>query len=286
MNRRDFLKAVTAGVIVAGFAPEVLAELAHTPSHIPPENYDEHIRDYLYKIRHFDEHHGDDFYFDRQRYRLLASSLRRLKRLQRIVGHGNFYLLDFDDALKVARNYSRVGRFSKSELDFLEMIFYEGAELYGFFGEKPLKNLTYRIRKREVAKVPYTGNYLYKGLPLETYKRLKQGVGAQAILTSGVRSIMKQFLLFLNKAYRSNGNLSLASRSLAPPGYSFHGIGDFDVGQVGFGADNFTERFTTTKVYGRLVDLGYIKLRYPQDNLLGVRFEPWHIRVNRNNERI
>jgi len=282
MNRRDFLKAVTAGVIVAGFVPEALAEIvsAHTHSPIPPENYDKHIKDYLYKMRHFDERYKDDFCLDRERYQLLASSRRRLKRLQRIVGHGNFYLLDFDGALKIARNYSRVGRFTKPELDFLEMIFYEGAELYGFFGEKPIKNLTDRIRKREVAKVPCTGNYLYKGLPIEIYKRLKKGVGDKVILTSGVRSVMKQFLLFLDKAYRSNGNLSLASRSLAPPGYSFHGIGDFDVGQVGFGVANFTERFTTTKVYRRLVDLGYIKLRYPQDNLLGVRFEPWHIRVN------
>jgi LAS superfamily LD-carboxypeptidase LdcB len=91
---------------------------------------------------------------------------------------------------------------------------------------------------------------------------------------------MKQFLLFLNKAYRSRGNLSVASRSLAPPGYSFHGVGDFDVGQVGFGIANFSSRFTTTKVFKRLRDLGYIELRYPKGNLLGVRFEPWHIKVN------
>ena len=86
-------------------------------------------------------------------------------------------------------------------------------------------------------------------------------------------------MLFLNKVVRSNGNLSLASRSLAPPGYSYHGIGDFDVGQIGLGSDNFTERFTTTSVYKRLNEQGYVKIRYPLDNLLGVRFEPWHIKV-------
>ncbi len=91
--------------------------------------------------------------------------------------------------------------------------------------------------------------------------------------------MIKQFLLFLNKAYNYDGNLSLASRSLAPPGYSYHGIGDFDVGQVGLGADNFTQRFTTTEVYRKLKDLGYIKIRYVEDNMLGVRFEPWHINV-------
>ena len=40
------------------------------------------------------------------------------------------------------------------------------------------------------------------------------------VLTTGVRGVVKQFYLFLRKADRANGNLSLASRSLAPPGYS------------------------------------------------------------------
>ncbi len=280
MKRRHFLKVLTAGVTVGLFAPEVLAGISRTPLGTRPEKYDDHIKDYLHKVRTFSRHHEGDIHLDREKYRLLKSAVKRLYRLQRTVGHGNFYLLNFDDAIKVARHYSRVGRFSKRELDFMEMIFYEDGGLYGFLGEKPLKNLTDRIKKKEVFKVPYTGNYLYKGLPFETYKKMKRGVGHQVILTSGVRSIMKQFLLFLNKAYKSRGNLSIASRSLAPPGYSFHGVGDFDVGQVGFGIANFTARFTTTKVFKSLRVLGYIKLRYPEDNLLGVRFEPWHIKVN------
>lgn len=282
MERRDFLKALATGVMLVGLAPKVLAEIVRSPSASPSENYDDHIKDYLHKMRHFDEPHEEDVYLDRVRFQLLKSSLKRLKRLQRTVGHGNFHLLNFDDALKIARNYSSVGRFPKDEIDFLETIFYEDGTRFGFLSTKPLENLTDRIRKQEVVKVPRTGNYLYKGLPLETYKGIKQDVGDQMILTSGVRSITKQFFLFLNKAYKGQGNLSLASRSLAPPGYSFHGIGDFDVGQVGFGTANFSERFTTTEVYRKLVDLGHINLRYPQDNMLGVRFEPWHIKANSN----
>jgi LAS superfamily LD-carboxypeptidase LdcB len=99
------------------------------------------------------------------------------------------------------------------------------------------------------------------------------------VLTSGVRSIVKQLYLFMRKAERADGNLSLASRSLAPPGYSFHAIGDFDVGKRGLGGANFTQAFARTDVYRRLVDLGFVEMRYPQQNLLGVRFEPWHIRV-------
>ncbi len=189
-------------------------------------------------------------------------------------------MLSLDQARKFGNSYSQVGEFTDEELRFLEMIFYEEAQHYGFFGKKPLKKFTKRINKKEVYKVPYTGNYLYKGGPLETFERIKQQVGEQLILTSGVRGVMKQFLLFLNKVYKADGNLSLASRSLAPPGYSFHGIGDFDVGQVGFGAANFTERFTKTEIYERLNELGYLKLRYHEQNLLGVRFEPWHIKIN------
>jgi hypothetical protein len=35
----------------------------------------------------------------------------------------------------------------------------------------------------------------------------------------------------------------------------------------------------TTEGYKKLEDLGYLKLRYPLENHLGVRYEPWHIKV-------
>jgi hypothetical protein len=279
MKRRDFLKAAVTVVIGGSFVPEALAEILQIPQFSTPKNFDSYIKDYLYKMRNFDVHHQKDVWLSRKQFQLLKSCVARFKRLQRTVGHGNFYLLDFDQAIRFARNYSRVGRFPKEELNFLEMIFYADAGIYGFFGEKPLQNLTSRVQKQKVTKIPYTGNYLYKGPPVETYEKIKRDLGDQVILTSGVRSVIKQFLLFLDKAYQSNGNLSLASRSLAPPGYSYHGIGDFDVGQVGYGVDNFTERFTTTEVYKKLRDLGYVNIRYVRDNLLGVRFEPWHIKV-------
>ncbi len=280
MKRRDFLKAVSAGVIGWGISPrQVLSDMAKISVATHRKNYDNYIRDYLYKMRNFDRHQKGDVYVNREDFRILNSSVKRLKRLQHTVGHGNFHLLNFDDALKIARNYSRVGRFTRGELDFLEKIFHEDAALYGFMGKKTIKNITHNVKCNATVKVPFTGNYLYNGHPFETYRRITKIVGNKVIMTSGVRSVIKQFQLFLNKAFKSSGNLSLASRSLAPPGYSFHGIGDFDVGQVGFGIANFTERFVTTEVYRRLEALGYLTLRYPQDNHLGVRYEPWHIKV-------
>lgn len=280
MNRRFFLKTATAAIAGAGFAPEALAHFFGFSPERQSSVHDAHIRDYLYKMRHFDDPHSGDVYLEPGTFKILESALKRLRALQLTVGHGNFYLLNFDEALNIAKHYTRVGRFTRDELEFFEMIFYEDGSHYGFFGKKPLMDLTHRIKKRHVIKIPYTGNYLYKGEPLSQYQNIKKDIGEQVVLTSGVRSVIKQFMLFLGKAYKHSGNLSLASRSLAPPGYSYHGVGDFDVGQTGLGAANFTERFTQTDVFKKLERLGYIKLRYNRDNLLGVRFEPWHIRVH------
>jgi hypothetical protein len=277
MKRREFLKifsAVLFGKVLISPTYALTQQFG-----TKPDFWDAHVRDYLFKMKHFDEHCHGDIYVEKKGLCLLDSCTGRLSRLQRTVGYGNFHLIDFDHAIKIARNYSQVGHFSNAELEFLECVFYEKASVYGFHGEKPLDRFTERIRRKAVVKIPGTGQYLYKGCPLDTYKKVTRQLGKQVILTSGVRGIPKQFLLFFNKAKKNKGNLSLASRSLAPPGYSYHGTGDFDVGQVGFGAANFTERFTTTDVYKRLCDLGYLNLRYEKFNRLGVRFEPWHIKI-------
>jgi len=280
MKRRDFLKTITACTIGWGLSTDALAGILKITPTIQPKNQDDHIKDYLHKMKNFNKSHVDDICLDQKKYILLKSLVQRLKRLQEIVGHGNFQLISLDDALKITRYYPSVGQFPQKELDFMEMIFFEDMAHIGFLDKKPVKNLTHKVDRNEVLKIPATGNYLYRGTPLETYKKIVKDIGEQVILTSGVRSVIKQFLLFLNKACKSQGNLSLASRSLAPPGYSFHGIGDFDVGQIGFGEDNFTKSFTTTKVYKKLEELGYTNFRYPQNNFLGVRFEPWHIKIN------
>ena len=241
---------------------------------------DDHIKDYLHKMRNFDRAHADDRYLGKDKVLLLKSTVLRLKRLQRLVGHGNFHLLSLDYGLKLSRNYTKVGKFTQKELDFLEEIFYSDSSVYGFFGVKPLDRMTASINKRDVVKIPRSGNYLYKGEPQALYEKVKKHVGDKVYLTSGVRGVVKQFMLFLNKVNKNQGNLSLASRSLAPPGYSFHGISDFDVGQKGYGAMNFTDRFTTTEVFKKLQQLDFVSIRYPKENMEGVRFEPWHIRVH------
>ncbi|MBF0294182.1 MAG: D-alanyl-D-alanine carboxypeptidase family protein [Magnetococcales bacterium] len=287
MNRRGFLKFLTAGTMGAlgtfGLGEEACADsitLAASRKTSTPDPRDDDMHTYLRKVRYFNEDHPDDVFLKEEQFQLLQSAVKRFNRIQTLIGFGNFYLLDFDQAVNIARTQTSVGPFPVEELNFLEQLFYASASEYGFYGEKPLRNLTDRIPMQEVIKLQGTGNYLFRGQPEALYQHIRKELGDQVVLTSGVRSVIKQFQLFMTKVVESHGNLSRASRSLAPPGYSYHGVSDFDVGQVGFGAYNFTERFISTPVFKRLKDLGYLRLRYPRDNLLGVRFEPWHIKVN------
>ncbi len=282
MKRRYLLKTMGIGFVGFGIAPEISAKTIQGYFAGKKAYPEDELKDYLQKIHNFNKPHDDDVLLNHEQYATFESTVLRLRRLQKLVGHGNFNILNFTDGLALARNYSRVGKFTKQELQFMELTFYEDGELYGFLGQKPLKEITDQVKKKDVIKIPRSGNYLYKERSIEIFDDIKKELGDQVILTSGIRSVMKQFLLFLNKVHSSEGNLSLASRSLAPPGYSFHGNGDFDVGQKGYGKLNFTGTFTETEVYKRLSEMGYLQLRYPADNKLGVRYEPWHIKINTN----
>lgn len=240
---------------------------------------DEEVDDYLTKIRNFDADFLTDIYLPESKRLLLASTVARLERVQSYVGHGNFNLLGFDEMLFFARNYEAIGPFEKAELDFLEEIFFADANRYGFFGEKVTPDLTTRIPIRNVQKIEGSGHYLLKGASLNLYNQIRNDVGPQLLLTSGIRNVVKQMHLFLAKTLQSNLNLSKASRSLAPPGHSFHCIGDFDVGKIGLGELNFTEDFSHTDEFRRMVSLGYIDIRYTDTNEFGVRYEPWHIKI-------
>lgn len=270
MRRRSFLRTgslLVPGALAASLTPGTAWALVQ-----PSERY-------FRKMASFDDPHPMDVVAREEDFQLLRLTLRRIKRVQKLVGFGNFNLLSFDEMLKVARSYPSVEQFSRTELVFLEQLFYADASTYGFYGTKVLRNLTDDVERNNTVYVRGSGQRIFRGPAQERYQRIRRAVGPELVLTSGVRSLVKQLYLFMNKAERANGNLSLASRSLAPPGYSFHAIGDFDVGKKGLGGANFTAAFAGTDVYQRLVDLGFVKMRYPQRNLLGVRYEPWHIRV-------
>jgi len=207
------------------------------------------------------------------------SARLRLGRVRRYVGFANFNLISFDTVLHYARNVSSIGEFSKSELAFLEKLFYDETSKYGFFGRRTCEAITTAIDERETLKIPHSGHYIFKGEPLDAFRRLEKDVGPTLVLTSGVRGVPKQMDLFLNKIKSCGGNLSLAAKSIAPPGHSYHSIGDFDVGKKGLGHFNFTEEFAKTQEFAKLQTLPYVRTRYTPGNDDGVQFEPWHIEI-------
>ena len=288
MKRRDLLTGVCSGLAFSagnGFlwkfaqdsAPNNYGDVALTVSE--PAAAIEEAPTVLEKVRFFENEFVDDIYLDQSEFGLMTAVIQRLENVQKVVGHGNFNLLNFDDMLKYAKHYDSIGEFPQVELDFMEKIFFTEAKRYGFYGEKVTANLTATVNDHDVYRVPYTGHFLFKGKSINYYNKLIGDMGPNIVLTSGIRSVVKQMHLFLSKCAKSNGNLSKASRSLAPPGHSYHGIGDFDVGRLGWGADNFTSKFALTDEFKRMQDLGYVQIRYTEDNQLGVRFEPWHIKV-------
>lgn len=278
MHRREFLHTLTAAALML---QSIDAVASPAPLRVQGARLhdDDGVREQLQRAQHPDRHYGNDVYIEAGQKPVLLALQQRLGRLQKTVGHGNFALLGVDEMRAFGRNYPAIGRFVREEEALMEQLFYADAGSYGFYGEKPLGRLTDRIERRDLSRLSGSSQYLFKGEALAAYARIKEALGDEVVLTSGVRGVVKQMHLFLSKAVASNGNLSQASRSLAPPGYSFHGIGDFDVGQRGWGARNFTADFANSEVFNRLQDLGYIAMRYPADNQIGVRYEPWHIKV-------
>ncbi len=264
MNRRIFLKNLSKSVV---FVPLLIKDLS---ANIIQNNT--HETNNSFDIE-------PDIYLDNKDKYDLLSVRNKLKLIQRHVGYGNFNLISFDRMIKVAKYSSKIQRFNKKELEFLESIFYYNPSSHGFFGHRISSNITDIIKLKEVIKIPRTGHYLFKGQPEKTYHEMKKDIGNTIILTSGVRSIVKQTKLFIDKVYKTKGNLSVASRSLAPPAFTYHSIGDFDVGKKGYGYANFTERFALTQEFLEMKKLNYIEMRYTVNNKDGVRYEPWHIKV-------
>jgi len=219
----------------------------------------------------------NDLFIEKKDYKTFQSIRKKLKLVQSYVGYGNFNIISFDSMLSIARRAPNIEAFTKEELDFLEFIFYYNPSSHGFFGNRISSNISDVIDKKQVKKIPYTGHYLFKGKADNTYNEMKKDVGSSLTLTSGIRSIVKQTKLFLDKIHRVDGNISVAAKSIAPPAFTYHLVGDFDVGKKGFGYANFTSKFANTHEFQEIQKLKYVDVRYTINNKDGVRYEPWHI---------
>ncbi len=234
--------------------------------------------EYFKKIKEFNHSFKDDVIASPAEFALIQSCNGKLRELMKFVGFGNFNVLSYRDALSTMSLRGALTEFTPQEKNFMEEFFRRSASVYGFYGDRIFNSLYDEVKDRHVFKMPGTGHFIYKGKAEATYAKITADMKT-LILTSGVRSIVKQAGLFLAKVVETKGNLSMASRSIAPIGYSYHGTGDFDVGIKGWGHFNFTDRFATTREYSRLLEEGYMRIRYDRKNPYGVRFEPWHVKV-------
>lgn len=275
MNRRNFLQILAYASVLPTVGQNLFAK---TTPLLPLEDDGEfYAVDSLSRQLRITK--KEDIFLDEKYHKAFYSVLNKLNLIQKHVGFGNYNILSFDEAISVARWGRSIDSFTKEELEFMEYIFYYNPSDHGFYGRRTCKDITEVVNKKEVIKIPYSGHYLFKDKSLDIYTNMVKDIGNTIILTSGVRSVMKQMKLFLDKVDRTNLNLSKASVSLAPPAYSYHSSGDFDIGKKGFGYDNFTSRFALTEEFLKMRELKYVDLRYTVDNKDGVRYEPWHITI-------
>ena len=150
MNRRSFIKSVGLGLLVGNV--QLVADSFY-------KQKDKFIKDYIMLERCPSKKTLEqvikpkkDIVYTGDKYRVLKRTFYRLKRIQRTIGYGHFNIINYEDALKVARRYSKIGAFTKEEVDFLEELFYANAANYGFFGEKVLDKITDKISKRDTKK--------------------------------------------------------------------------------------------------------------------------------------
>ena len=115
MKRRYLLKALGLGCIGFGVAPEILAK--SIKGYFASVNVypDDELKDYLHKIQNFNKLHEDDVLVDSNFYETFESMVMRMRRLQKLVGHGNFNILNFSNGLSLA-GHSKIKRDRNSVL--------------------------------------------------------------------------------------------------------------------------------------------------------------------------
>lgn len=267
MNRRDSLKYLLGCAVL--FSTNLNAKNLFSENVVQPTDISE-LKDYLFKMSQPDVVHKTDLFVKKSEEKIFKLIAKKLFEIQNKIGFGNFTQIGFKELFKITD-------FTLDEKNYLEKMFKFNAKLYGFYGEKVIDDMFQDFNNKKFTKVD--GIYILDGSPVKKYKNIVDEIGSSVYITSGIRNIPKQCLLFMNKTLECNYNLSMASRTLAPIGYSYHGIGDFDIGKRGLGEKNFTDLFAETNEFKLAVEKGFIDLRYDRNNLLGVRFEPWHIKV-------
>ena len=135
MDRRTFLKTFSFFLLAQGLPATRIIRAFDPP--IPPIINPTGVA----LTKHPQPISTNDILLPKHDWQAFQTALNRFSRIQATVGFGNFCILGFDDILRVARNYSKVGAFTQQELEFIDKIFSTNARRYGFTGDKTFHKL-------------------------------------------------------------------------------------------------------------------------------------------------
>lgn len=271
IDRRLFLKGF--GLTIATIqAPYLFADTGEIKFDDQSNNLSiSDIKSYLKKMSSPDIVNPSDIFVLKTEREVFDSSFKKLYALLNRVGYVKFSALDISQARTLVS-------FTDDEMDYLKKLFMFDASNFGFYRDKPLSDFNAKIDSTKLTQA--NGILCFDGKTIDKYRAMKDSIGDDVFMSSGIRSIVKQSFLFIQKARHCDYNLSMASRTIAPPGYSYHGVGYFDIGSRKISlSQNFTDQFADTGVFKKAAKDGYISLRYGLENKLGVRYGPWHVKV-------
>lgn len=197
----------------------------------------------------------------------------------RHIGYKKSNIINYYDFIKELNASKGLTPLTKNEKEIFDKIYYMDAKEFGFKGARVSSSYKKFIKKEDLIDVG-SGHYLYRGKSYRLYEQISRDTNDTIMITSGFRNVLKQFYIFTMRVIKLKGDMTKAKDLIAPPAYSYHYHGDFDIGVVGMGIDNFTSKIIEYKEYQKLIDLGTISIRYTKYNKIGVKYEPWHIKIN------
>jgi D-alanyl-D-alanine carboxypeptidase len=137
----------------------------------------------------------------------------------------------------------------------------------------------------ELLPITADGRIKMRKAAAEKFKEMTQAARSAGVMIapiSGFRSVKDQEQLFFTVGAQRNQTPAQRAALSAPPGHSEHHTGyAVDVGDGAVPATNLQANFDQTKAYQWLkanaARYGF-ELSFPQDNVQGVSYEPWHWR--------
>ena len=152
--------------------------------------------------------------------------------------------------------------------------------------ENILGHLPYEAAPVEELKaVTVDGRIRLRAKAAANFKQMQEDARRQGIILvplSGFRTISEQEYLFFDIKAQRKQDASKRAEVSAPPGYSEHHTGyAIDIGDASAPATNLSPDFDQTPAFQWLTKNApkySFELSFPQDNLQGISYEPWHWR--------